>query len=75
MGFAVRVARRGSTASGLTNSVSPATSFRRRQLFGGGKVIPIIPIDFALSLQTDRELPSLLSALHFGSSFSYGATV
>ena len=54
MGFAVRVARRGSTTSGLINSVSPATSFCRRQLFGGDKIIPIIPIDFALSLQTDR---------------------
>ena len=75
MGFAIRVARRGSTTSGLIDSDSPATSLRRRQLFGGDKIIPIIPIDFALSLQTDRELPSLLSALHFGSSFSYGGTV
>ena len=75
MGFAVRVARRGSTTAGLIDSDPPATSFRRRQLFGGDKIIPIFPIDFALSLQTGRELPSLLSALRFASSFSYGATV
>ena len=75
MGFAVRGARRGNTTAGLIDSDSPATSFRRRQLFGGDKISPIFPIDFALSLQTDRELPALLSALHFGSSFSYGATV